>query len=129
MPWPLRRKPAGRRNRNGGIVKGRPPWTGTKRGRSGAPPPRTPDHVKIALMDYEVFGIAPEPGTAAAALIGLQEGARRLREAMAKPVDRSRCPHEDVVNTAGLGEQRVSGVCVRCGAPAVEGDDGSWTFP
>ena len=33
------------------------------------------------------------------------------------------------VETTVLGDPRDHGLCPRCGAPAVAGDDGSWTFP
>jgi hypothetical protein len=108
MRWPLRRKPAGRRDRNG-VLRA--------------------DRTRIALLEHDVFGIPPAPGSAAEALLGVEEMGRRLKEAMAMPVDRKTCRHEDVVETPALGEARMAGVCVRCGAQAVEGDDGQWTFP
>ncbi|HEX5567689.1 MAG TPA: hypothetical protein VFY14_12320 [Streptomyces sp.] len=46
-----------------------------KRRKTHVPAPR-PDRVKIALLEYELFGIEPEPGTAAAAVISLQQIAR-----------------------------------------------------
>lgn len=31
-----------------------------------------PDYVKIAILEHEIFGIEPEPGTTAATVINLQ---------------------------------------------------------
>ena len=40
-----------------------------------------PDYFKIALLEYELFGIEPKPGTAAAAAINIQRAAAQLRRA------------------------------------------------
>jgi hypothetical protein len=40
--------------------------------RRPAPAPARPDYAKIAMLEHEIFGIEPEPGTSAAAAINLQ---------------------------------------------------------
>lgn len=40
-----------------------------------------PDYTTIAVLEYDIFGIQPAPGTAAAAIIGM----RRLGSALAQP--------------------------------------------
>lgn len=45
------------------------PW---KRRRDAAPATRRPDYTAIAVMEYDLFGIQPKPGTAAAAIIGMR---------------------------------------------------------
>lgn len=42
---------------------------------------RRPDYVQIALLEYELFGIEPQPGTTAAAVVNLQRAAVQLRRA------------------------------------------------
>lgn len=136
--WPLRRKPASRPARGRGLVSGGVVRTGAvvliggreAVGRPVAPVvlPR-PDYGRIAVLEYDLLGIEPEPGTAAATAVGARLASRRLREAMARPVDRAACPHSNVVDTTRLNDTRSRGMCTRCGAPAVQGDDGSWTFP
>lgn len=44
------------------------PW---KR-RQNESPVRRPDYTAIAVMEYDIFGIEPKPGTAAAAIIGMR---------------------------------------------------------
>ncbi|MCE7081180.1 hypothetical protein [Streptomyces sp. ST2-7A] len=39
------------------------------------------DHLRIAVMEYELLGIEPEPGTAAAAAVGFHRFANQLKEA------------------------------------------------
>ncbi|EYT83993.1 hypothetical protein CF54_04075 [Streptomyces sp. Tu 6176] len=51
-----------------------------------------PDHTRIALLEHELFGIAPEPGTTAAAVIGLQLALRPLRAGTAPDYREERRP-------------------------------------
>lgn len=51
-----------------------------------APPAPRPDRVRIAVLEYELFGIEPRPGTTAAAVIGL----RRLSEVLRDGTDPDR---------------------------------------
>lgn len=69
---------------------GVPPWLGlpfaAAFGVGGAerdlgprkqPPPR-PDYTKIAVLEYELLGIEPKPGTVAAFAVGMQRVGRAL---------------------------------------------------
>lgn len=42
-------------------------------------PVRRPDYTAIAVLEYDIFGIEPKPGTAAAAMIGMRSLAAVLR--------------------------------------------------
>ena len=44
------------------------PWP-----RRSRPEPPRPDPVRIAVLEYDLFGVQPKPGTMAAALIGLRQ--------------------------------------------------------
>lgn len=112
MRWPLRLRPAGRRGRGRGVPE---------RARA--------DHMRIAVLEHDLLGIQPTPGTVAAAAVNLRNAARFMQAAMAHPVDPARCPHEEVVETTQVGDARSRGLCTRCGVDAVEDDDGAWTFP
>lgn len=87
--------------------------------RTPAPtaPPR-PDLIRTALLEHELLGIEPEPGTPAAHAV-----------ALAKPVDVETCPHEDAIETTELGNARPQGMCTRCGTALVADDDGGWEAP
>lgn len=88
-----------------------------------------PDTARIALLEFTELGIMPPPGTMAAAVVGAHLLGQRIREAAATPVDRAVCPHQDIVETTEIGQARETGLCARCGAHAVQGDDGRWRFP
>ncbi|MFJ6069101.1 hypothetical protein ACIQHU_39430 [Streptomyces tendae] len=76
------------------------------------------DPNRIAVLERDLFGIQPEPGTPAARAV-----------ALAKPVDPAQCPHEDVVEVTELGQARATGLCERCGAGMVADDNGDWQRP
>ncbi|PJN00780.1 hypothetical protein CG740_23015 [Streptomyces sp. CB01201] len=40
-----------------------------------------PDYTRIAMLEHELFGIEPKPGTAAAALVNAKHAAKALRSA------------------------------------------------
>jgi hypothetical protein len=82
-----------------------------------APQPR-PNPDRIAILEHDLLGITPEPGTPAARAV-----------ALSKPVDQNACPHEDVIETRELGQARTTGMCRRCGADMVETDTGDWERP
>lgn len=44
-----------------------------------APPAPRPDHTRIAVLEYDLFGVQPKPGTVAAAVIGLRQLSVALR--------------------------------------------------
>lgn len=95
MKWPPWRKPAGRL-----VAVGRP------------------DYARIAVLEHELFGITPVPGSLAAAMVG----ASLLAEAMRRTAvpDPAGCAHEDVVSVQTFGDGADVGACVRCGARVVE---------
>jgi hypothetical protein len=82
--------------------------------------PHTPatDPDQIAVLEHDLLGVQPEPGTRAARAV-----------ALAKPVDPAQCPHEDVVEVTELGQARPTGLCTRCGAGMVADDNGDWQRP
>lgn len=90
MRWPLRRRPAGRL-----VVVGRP------------------DYARIAVLEHELFGIAPAPGTVAAAMVGTAVLADAMRRA-AVPGPAG-CAHEEVASVRTFGDGVDIGLCVRCG--------------
>lgn len=81
--------------------------------RAPAPAPARPraNPTRIAVLEHDLLGIPPEPGTAAALTIAL----RRLGS----------CIEHEPVETTGLGEQ-PNAMCTRCGATMVQDDDGTW---
>lgn len=44
-------------------------WPRRSRPQSSVP---RPDYIAIAVLEYDMFGIQPEPGTTAAAIIGMR---------------------------------------------------------
>ncbi|MEU5596838.1 hypothetical protein [Streptomyces sp. NPDC020298] len=74
-------------------------------------PPR-PDYTRIAVLEHDLFGIQPEPGTAAALVIGLRRAGTCLTH---QPVD-----------TTMLGDPVHVGICARCGTSMTLNEDGHW---
>lgn len=54
------------------------------RGSDTTPAPR-PDYTKIALLEYDLFGVQPKPGTVAAAVIGMRSLAGAIRSDAGRP--------------------------------------------
>jgi hypothetical protein len=77
-----------------------------------------PDPDRIAVLEHDLLGIQPEPGTPAARAV-----------ALSKPVDQATCPHDDVVEVAELAQARATGLCTACGASMVADDNGNWQRP
>lgn len=94
------------------------PWT-------RKPPQPRPDHATIAVLEYELLGVEPEPGTSAAAAVGM----RRLANALRAPMDAARCLHAEIASIQCLGESRDSGLCCACGCSMVRSDEGEWVRP
>ncbi|MFR9794207.1 hypothetical protein ACL07V_37230 [Streptomyces sp. MB22_4] len=82
-----------------------------RRSRLEPPAPR-PDPTRIAILEHDLFGIQPQPGTAAALAIGL----RRV----------GACSTHAPVEVTGLGDQTRNGLCTRCGIPVILNDEGDW---
>lgn len=89
-------------------------WASRPQPEETEPVPR-PDRSRIAVLEYELLGVDPEPGTPEAMAV-----------AQATPVDRATCPHEDVIDVSQYGAPRPEGMCGRCGTSVVGDDDGSW---
>ncbi|HEY3477976.1 MAG TPA: hypothetical protein VGL02_03670 [Streptomyces sp.] len=83
-----------------------------------APRPR-PNYTTIAVLEYDELGIQPQPGTAAALVIGL----RALREAATTCTTH----HPIETTTFAWGRRRRSGLCARCGRDMVMDAEGEWT--
>lgn len=79
--------------------------------RRPAPAPPRANPTTIAVLEHDLLGIPPQPGTAAALVIGL----RRI----------GTCLEHEPVETTSLGE-RASALCTRCGAAMLQDDDGEW---
>ena len=95
-------------------------WRKLRRRSTPEPPPPQPraNPNRIAVLEHDLLGIIPEPGTPAARAV-----------ALAKPVDQDACPHDEVIETPEMGQARNIGLCRRCGADMVETDDGYWERP
>ncbi|MEU9921896.1 hypothetical protein AB0H51_11465 [Streptomyces griseoluteus] len=81
--------------------------------RRPAPAPPRANPTTIAVLEHDLLGIPPQPGTAAAAVIAL----RRV----------GTCLTHQPVDTTTMNSPQPVGVCGRCGAAMVLGDDGGWT--
>ncbi|AKZ60743.1 exported protein of unknown function (plasmid) [Streptomyces ambofaciens ATCC 23877] len=95
-------------------------WTMHREDELDRPQPVVPrvDLNRIAVLEHELLGITPEPGTPAAHAV-----------ARAQPVDPAACPHDDVIDVTEMGQARDMGLCERCGAGMVADDEGGWQRP
>ncbi|WP_394425453.1 hypothetical protein [Streptomyces sp. SGAir0957] len=71
------------------------------RGSASVPVRPRADRVRIAVLEHDLLGIAPEPGTAAALTIALRRAGT--------------CFEHDPVETTDFGDTRAHGLCGRCG--------------
>jgi hypothetical protein len=74
-----------------------------------APEPERANPTKIAVLEHDLLGIPPEPGSAAALVV-----------AMRRPAS---CVEHEPVETTGFGEARPNGLCTRCGVAMVLEED------
>lgn len=72
-----------------------------------------PDPMHIALLEYELLGIEPEPGSAAAARIA--------------STGVSDCEHPCPVNITTFGDPGPVAICSGCGRHLVHDARGKWT--
>lgn len=70
---------------------------------------------RIAVLEYDLFGITPAPGSLAAAVVALRQVGTCLRH---EPVD--------IITWSDAPSGRH--LCTRCGNHLGEGDDGSWSI-
>lgn len=84
------------------------------RRRTPAPdaPPRA-NPTRIAVLEYELLGIPPTPGTAAAVAIALRKAA-------------AECMSHDPVDTTSFATPGRTGLCRRCGCSMVQDGQGNW---
>ncbi|MER6832690.1 hypothetical protein ABT320_01650 [Streptomyces cellulosae] len=80
-------------------------------------PPATPEPeranpTRIAVLEHDLLGIPPKPGSAAALAIAMRRTGT--------------CIDHDPVEMTGFGEARPNGLCTRCGAAMVLDDEGAW---
>lgn len=89
-------------------------WGRREQPEPAEPAPR-PNRARIAVLEHQLLGITPEPGTSEAMAV-----------AQATPIDQTKCPHDDVIDVTEMGNARPQGMCERCGASMVADDDGPW---
>ena len=77
------------------------------------PPSPRPNYTAIAVLEHDLLGIPPKPGTAAAVSIA-------LRQAVAN------CTAHQPVETTVLGQPGHVGMCTRCGCDMVQDGEGEW---
>lgn len=82
-----------------------------RRSRPEPPAPR-PDPTRIAILEHDLYGIQPQPGTMAALAIGLRQTGTCLQHT---PID-----------TSTLGDARPVGICQRCGRAMLLNENGDW---
>jgi hypothetical protein len=75
-------------------------------------PDLIPDPTAIAIMENDLLGIPPEPGTPAALAIALRRTGT--------------CTTHQVIETTGLSDRFPVGLCTRCGKHMVEDPSGTW---
>ncbi|MEU9400574.1 hypothetical protein [Streptomyces sp. NPDC048242] len=78
------------------------------------PPPRA-NATTIAVLEHELFGIPPKPGTVAAVVIALRHAGT--------------CATHQPVDMATMDAPQPVARCARCGATLALRDDGEWTVP
>ncbi|MFF7476624.1 hypothetical protein [Streptomyces sp. NPDC008092] len=95
-------------------------WRKLLRQRPPEPEPPAPraDADRIAVLEHDLLGVIPEPGTRAARAV-----------ALSKPVDQNACPHDEVIETPEFGQPRMLGICRHCGAGMVQNDQREWERP
>jgi len=84
-----------------------------RRKRQPEPPRSRPNYTAIAVLEHDLLGIPPKPGTAAAFAIA-------LRKAVAN------CTAHEPVETTTLGHPGNVGVCARCGRDMIQDAEGHW---
>lgn len=85
-----------------------------RRKPKAAEPARRPNPTAIGVMEHDLLGIPPQPGSMAALAIALRRTGTCLTH---QPVD-----------TTGITDPRPVGVCTGCGANMIQDDHGNWTI-
>ena len=74
--------------------------------------PPTASPTRIAVLEHDLLGVQPLPGTAAALAVGLRGAGVCIS-------------HQPVADTEVVGPV-TAGVCARCGRQMVLGESGNW---
>ena len=80
-----------------------------------ANPAPTADLLRIAVLEHDLFGIQPQPGTAAALCIGLRRTGT--------------CLQHDPIDVTTLDTPAQQALCSRCGTAMVDDGKGGWLIP
>lgn len=88
--------------------------------RSKTPPPQanstpTADPMRIAVLEHDLFGIQPQPGTAAALCVALRQAGT--------------CLQHDPIEVTTLDSPARQAQCSRCGTVMVDDGKGGWLIP
>jgi hypothetical protein len=75
-------------------------------------PQQRSNPVRIAVLEHDLLGIAPQPGTMAAMVIALRQVGT--------------CLQHLPIETTALGDPRPVGLCQRCGNRMVQDEQGQW---
>lgn len=86
-----------------------------RRRRKTEPNHPRPNYTAIAVMEHDLLGVQPEPGSIAAVTIALRKiGA---------------CVTHQPVETTTLGAPAPVAICTRCGTSLALNEEGDWVKP
>ncbi|TMV00276.1 hypothetical protein FGK60_09665 [Streptomyces sp. DASNCL29] len=68
--------------------------------------------MQTAVLEHDLLGISPEPGSPAALTIALRQVGT--------------CFEHDPVDTGTMADARPAGQCARCGRLMIQDDEGCW---
>jgi hypothetical protein len=88
-------------------------WPFRARWTDPDPAPRA-NPIRIAVLEHDLFGVQPEPGSAAALQIALRRTGT--------------CVTHRPVETTEFGDPRAVGMCLGCGRSMLQQDDGRWVI-
>lgn len=71
-----------------------------------------PNPTEIAVLEHDLLGVQPEPGSMAALAIALRRTGT--------------CLTPQPIETTGLADPRPTGMCTGCGANMIQDDHGDW---
>lgn len=75
-------------------------------------PPEQANPIRIAVLEHDLLGIQPEPGSPAALAIALRRAGT--------------CISHQPIEVTALNEWRRKAICTGCGAHMVQNDTGTW---
>lgn len=76
-------------------------------------PPDRPSPVRIAVLEHDLFGVQPKPGTAAALAVGMRAGGQCWQHQPAATL---------------TANPVTEAVCTQCGRQMQLDDDGHWVL-